>query len=250
MVQVTKMRLPTCEEWDRLVAITSGDDSLIHWNHIFSWCLDVSEAFLSMPASARAVRGWTSAQEWAHFHRSTHNTIVGFRPAFEFSGADDLADGDCVVVGNLCMNGKPVKVPGAPFSGGDIPNYNPGVGLEPAARLELRHMLDAPDYKVWAIKAGNVLIADRVLLRNISWMEANVNFRPEQMGEAPSETSLCDRLLAKKLTSSVGEFARGYNAAIDDVLVELGLQNSQENTTTKPLRDRLMEARAARIQGD
>lgn len=77
-----------------------------------------------------------------------------------------------------------------------------------------------------------------------------MNFRPEQMGEAPSETSPRDRLLAKKLTGSVGEFARGYNAAIDDVLVELGLQNSQENTTTKPLRDRLMEARAARIQGD
>lgn len=250
MVQVTKMRLPTCEEWDRLVAITSGDDSLMHWNHIFSWCLDVSEAFLSMPASARAVRGWTSAREWAHFHRSTHNTIVGFRPAFEFSGADDLADGDCVVVGNLCLNGKPVKVPGAPFSGGDIPNYNPGVGLEPAARLELRHMLDAPDYKVWAIKAGDVLIADRVLLRNISWMEANVNFRPEQTRESPSEMSLRDRLLAKKFVVSDSEFARGYNTAIDEVLSELGLQNSQENATTKSLRDRLMEARAARIQGD
>ena len=42
MVQVTKMRLPTCEEWDRLADITSGDDSLMHWYHIFSWCLDVS----------------------------------------------------------------------------------------------------------------------------------------------------------------------------------------------------------------
>lgn len=229
MVQITKMRLPTCEEWDRLVDITSGDDSLMHWHHVFSWCLNVSEAFSSMPTSARAVRGWASAREWAYFHRSTHNTLVGFRPAFEFSGADGLADGDYVAVGNLCMNDKPIKVPGAPFKGGDIPNYIPGAGLE------LRHVLDVPDYKVWAIKAGDVLIADRVLLGNISWMEANVNFRPEQTKEVPSEMPLRDRLLAKKLTGSVGAFARGYNAAIDDVLAELGLQSSQENKATKPL---------------
>lgn len=216
MVQITKMRLPTCEEWDRLVGVTAGDNSLMHWHHVFSWCLDVSEAFSSMPASARAVRGWTSAREWAYFHRSTHNALVGFRPAFEFSGGDGLTNGDCTVVGNLCMNGKPVKVPGAPFKGGDIPDYIP------EDTLDLRHVLDAPDYKVWAIKVGDVLIADRVLLGNISWMEANVNFRPEQTGEAPSETSLYDRLLAKKLTGSVGEFARGYNTAIDEVLSELG----------------------------
>lgn len=111
-------------------------------------------------------------------------------------------------------------------------------------------MLDAPDYKVWAIKAGDVLIADRVLLRNISWMEANVSFRPEQTRESPSEMSLRDRLLAKKFVVSDSEFARGYNTAIDEVLSELGLQNSQENATTKSLRDRLMESRTARIQGD
>ena len=111
-------------------------------------------------------------------------------------------------------------------------------------------MLDAPDYKVWAIKAGDVLIADRVLLRNISWMEANVNFRPEQTREAPSEMSLRDRLLAKKFVVSDSEFARGYNTAIDDVLAELGFQDSQKNAAAEPLRDRLMEARAARIQGD
>ena len=148
------------------------------------------------------------------------------------------------------MDGKPIKVPGSPFQGGDIPNYIPGAGLEPGARLELRHVLDAPDYKVWAIKAGDVLIADRVLLRNISWMEANVNFRPEQTREAPSEMSLRDRLLAKKFVVSDSEFARGYNTAIDDVLAELGFQDSQKNAAAEPLRDRLMEARAARIQGD
>lgn len=216
MIRITKMRLPTCEEWDHLVDITSGDDSLMHWYHVFSWCLDVSEAFSSIPTSAHVVRGWTSAREWTYFHRSTHNTLVGFRPAFEFSDADGLADGDYTVVGNLCMNGKPVKAPGAPFKGGDIPDYIP------EATLDLRHVLDAPDYKVWAIKAGDVLIADCVLLRNISWMEANVNFRPEQMRGVHSEKSLRDRLLAKKFAVSDSEFIRGYNTAIDEVLAELG----------------------------
>lgn len=216
MIQITKMRLPTCEEWDRLVGVTAGDNSLMHWHHVFSWCLDVSEAFSSMPASARAVRGWTSAREWAYFHRSAHNTLVGFRPAFEFSGGDGLTDGDYTVVGNLCMNGKPIKVPGAPFKGGDIPDYIP------EATLDLRHVLDAPDYKVWAIKVGDVLIADRVLLGNISWMEANMNFWSEYSGEILCEKPLRDRLQAKKFVAPDGEFARGYNTAIDEVLAELG----------------------------
>ena len=33
----------------------------------------------------------------------------------------------------------------------------------------MREALDDPEYQVKAIKAGNVLIADKVLLKNISW---------------------------------------------------------------------------------
>ena len=49
---------------------------------------------------------------------------------------------------------------------GDIPEFIPD------AKLELRPALDDPAYQVRAIKAGNVLIADRVLVASITWPEA------------------------------------------------------------------------------
>lgn len=56
-----------------------------------------------------------------------------------------------------------MKVPQDPIWYGDIPNYILG------ATLEFREAMGDPKYQVKAIKAGSVLIADRVLLKTISW---------------------------------------------------------------------------------
>ena len=63
------------------------------------------------------------------------------------------------------MDGKPVKVPQNPTRNGDVLDYIPG------AKLEFRKAMNDAAYQVRAIKVGDVLIADRVLLRSISWVD-------------------------------------------------------------------------------
>lgn len=159
-VNLGKMRLPTCAEYDLLAYAAKEDNNIMHWRDIFSWCQDADPNWVSY----RAVRGFYSARHWSHYSATNRNVYVGFRPTFEFPDPDILGpDGAIVMVGTLYMNGKPVKVPQHPVWNGDIPNYVPG------AKLELQEALDAPAYQVKAIRVGNVLIADRVLLKNISW---------------------------------------------------------------------------------
>ena len=35
-MQTKNMRLPTCEEWNRLVELTNGDDDIMHWSGAYS----------------------------------------------------------------------------------------------------------------------------------------------------------------------------------------------------------------------
>jgi hypothetical protein len=171
MLQIKKMRLPTCEEYDLLATAVKEDNNRMHWNDMFSWCQDADPAL----ASTRAVRGYHSARLWTRGNATARRAHVGFRPAVEIPNPDSLTpDGTIVTVGSLYMDGKPVKVPQSPTKDGDIPDYIPG------AKLEMREALDDPDYQVKAIKAGDILIADRVLLKNISWDDAQDALRPEQ----------------------------------------------------------------------
>ena len=66
------------------------------------------------------------------------------------------------------MDDQPVKVPVNPTEDGDIPDYIPG------AKLKLGAPIQDAAYQVQAIKVGNVLIADRVLLKNISWNDLHM----------------------------------------------------------------------------
>lgn len=61
------------------------------------------------------------------------------------------------------MDGQPVEVSKNPVWDGDIPNYIPG------AKLELREPAPTLEYQIKAVRIGDILIADRVLLANISW---------------------------------------------------------------------------------
>lgn len=157
---IKKMRLPVCEEWDRMVDVTGGDDAVMHWQKIFSWCQDMDKDY----PSGRTTRGYYSARLWGYDSISYRHANLGFRPAFELLSADSLGpDGTVVIAGTLYMNNSPVMNPTCPTWYGDITDYVPG------ARLALGPALDDPAYQVRAIRIGRALVADRVLLKNISW---------------------------------------------------------------------------------
>lgn len=163
MCQILKMRLPTCTEYNLLADTAKEDNGVMHWKGIYSWCQDADPN----GPSNRAVRGYLSARFWSNDSATTRNALVGFRPAFEIQDSDPmLSDGAIITVGTLYMDGHPVRTPQNPTCRGDIPDYIPG------AELELREALDDADYQVRAIKVGSILIADRVLLKNIDCFSA------------------------------------------------------------------------------
>lgn len=160
MLQIKKMRMPTCAEYSLLADVAKEDNDIMHWEDVFSWCQDVDRKY----PSYRAVRGYLLARFWHGSTASDRSANVGFRPAMDILTADTLGnDGTIVTAGTLYMSGLPVKVPQNPVWKGDIPDY------APHAKLELREALDDPAYQMKVIRVGNVLIADRVLLKNISW---------------------------------------------------------------------------------
>lgn len=117
-------------------------------------------------ASNRAVRGYYSARNWSHGIDTTQLVIAGFRPAFELCEVDTLApEGALSIVGTLYMDGLPVEVPMVPMESGDITGYTPG------AKLEIRPPLAHPGYIVTGYRVGDVVIADRVLLNQISYQD-------------------------------------------------------------------------------
>lgn len=155
------MRLPTCAELNYLADVVDEGNDAMHWKDMFFWCQDMGYGF---GPAFRVVQGYLSARYWHHYSASRRLVHVGFRPVLDTLAADILGpDGSIITVGTLYMDGQPVKVPTIPDLNGDIPDYIPG------AKLELRAPIQDAAYQVKAIKAGNVLIADRVLLKNISW---------------------------------------------------------------------------------
>ena len=153
-------RLPTYEEWDALMDIVSESNKLAHWKDMYFWCQDESTVW----ALNRAVRGYRSARCWGEHTATNRNVYVGFRPAFDVLTTDHLvSDGTLITAGTLYMGGQPVRVPQNPICNGDIADYIPGT------KLEFRAALEDPAYQIQAIKVGNILIADRSLLKNISW---------------------------------------------------------------------------------
>ena len=160
-----KMRIPTNQEYDKLVALTDGANEKMHWERIFSWVNDTENEF-RLVSPNRAVRGYPSARYWIDSRAEDRDMSIGFRPAVEGL----TSEGELCVIGTLYMDEKPVKVPQNPTNVGDIVDYIPG------AKLEIREPLDDPDYQVKGFHLGNgVFIADRVLLKNISYEDILLN---------------------------------------------------------------------------
>ena len=68
------MRIPTNEEYDRMVKTTGGEDVKIHWANNYSWVNSAIEhCFHSLH---RAVRGYYSASNWVNITTSQYVNAV------------------------------------------------------------------------------------------------------------------------------------------------------------------------------
>lgn len=161
-----KIRMMLNHEWDRLVALTSGDNAKIHWKQMFSW-VNNPEHKNYLPKH-QEYRGYESALYFGDTSADSRGVGIGFRPAC-IQTAEALRsvvmpkEGECAVIGTLYMNGEPVKVPQNPTGDGDVEDYIPG------ASLKMREPLENPAYQVTGIRVGDVFIADRNLLKCISY---------------------------------------------------------------------------------
>lgn len=160
----TMLKIPTVQEYNRLVDVTSGDDAKMHWRHIFSWANDTEDEF-KLGAVLRAVYGCDSPNLRFNGYIAARYEGVGFRPACGLTTETKLPEDERVVMGTLYMAGKPVKVPQNPTADGDVTAYIPG------SKLEMRDPLDDPDYQVMGYRVGNAVVADRCLLTMISYKD-------------------------------------------------------------------------------
>jgi len=164
-----KMRIPTYEEWDLLIDAIGDDNTITHWENMCFWVQ--KKDFEESNTIYRANCGYLSARNCNFISASYRIVYVGFRPAFDALSCDRLCvrDGETIAIGTLYMNGRPIKVPLNPVWDGDIESYIPG------ASLSFGPALDDPAYTVTAIKIGNTFIADRTLLKNISYKDIENN---------------------------------------------------------------------------
>jgi len=169
-----KMRIPTDQEWDRLMDVVHGDNEIVHWNDMTSWVEKFGENMsptvqalrLHLGKEYQANRGFSATG--ACYYSMAYRRIVdiGFRPAFDSLPGiqpSDVSEGSVIPAGTLYMNGKPVKVPQNPVYYGDIWPYGP------ATKLTFGPAVKDPAYTVQVIAVGDVFIADRVLLCEISY---------------------------------------------------------------------------------
>lgn len=165
------MRIPTDDEWDRLLSVVNRPphvldleiggrlDWLIHWSAAFFWV----NASMDDKSQNRMTIGYHYPDWRFAVPASSKSNFFRFRPAFDLApGAlPDVKNGEMVVVGTLYMGEEPIRVP----SCGEGPaNYH-----RSAASLSIRPALEDPHYQVVALRAGNTLIADKPLLKKISY---------------------------------------------------------------------------------
>lgn len=171
-----QIRIPTNQEYDRLVEITDGDNAKMNWRDTFSWVNDEDGKYQLM-ASDSVLRGCYSDRYWIDYPGSYRREFVGFRPAADVlsigSMDSDPEEGATIVMGTLYMDGRPIRVSETPVQIGDICQYKPGTSLE------MREALDEPAYQVIGICVGNAVVADRVLVNHISYKDIELAIKPK-----------------------------------------------------------------------
>lgn len=208
-MKIKKIRMPFCFEWANAFTAVAGIEKKIH-SEVGSWC---QERDLAWPG--RRMVGGAMGMMSSEIDNLRCNDI-GFRPAFEVgsSEADDIENGTIVTVGTLFMDGWPVRVPTDLTEGRTIQPYIDG------QVLSFGKPIGRPGYDVTAIKVGNVLVADRVLLMNVSWTDIVENFGPAEP-VVTFRTSRLVRILADAHAEHpTTPYAQGYHDAILDVMEE------------------------------
>lgn len=161
------MRIPTPAEYDDMLRLGRRDDDVIHLG-MASFVQDIRNRY-KLPKGQCAYRIYNRSDMWASMGQDEHAAHVGFRPVITHLPNDLLIpsfkDGQIVVVGTLLMDSVPVKVPQGPTRTEDITRYTPGV------KLKMVPPLDDPEYMVQGIRRKDVVYADRVLIRDISYRE-------------------------------------------------------------------------------
>ena len=84
--------VPQSNEWDTMLNKDSG--YIQNWNEMYSWGQDT----VSVDASYRAVRGYTSARYWSYYYATNSLPDVGFRPVLEVLNPDTLGSDGLKVV--------------------------------------------------------------------------------------------------------------------------------------------------------
>lgn len=214
--EIKSVRLPTTDEWDRLVDIAEKTRTNIHFEDMFSWC-ETSPNSHDMMAMWE-IRGGISPRGKDYAYAASRSPNVGFRPVFELANPNILADGAVAIAGTLYAGGLPVKVPA---SLADIPDH------VPVDNLEFRESLDDHTYQIQAIKVGHVLIADRVLLKNISWHSAKKAYVCKP-GQDPCTWAVPIEAFVTVEANSVGEALAIAARKADHVGASLRCQTPEE----------------------
>lgn len=156
------MRIVTDAEYKRLVELTQGDDAKIHWDRMFFWVNDPE-----IMARKMLRRGFVAPLNFQYDSASNRDKFVGFRPAIDGLTSNPqfskVKEGESAVIGTLYMKAKPVKVPQKPNWEGDVSFY----AID--SSLDMLEALPDPAYQVTGIRVGDAFIADRCLLKNISY---------------------------------------------------------------------------------
>lgn len=165
--------IPSVVQWNAVIDTTSHFSSFekfFHTKGCFSWCQDDYPASLK----SRQIRGGEYPRGVKIYTAKSRTDFIGFRPVLiplnpdtlkpDSSMLDCIPDGVALGLGSLYINGHsvPTKYPGDDYVK-NTPVYNPQslVQLGDSA-LDLYSQLQF-------VKCGDFLIADRNILRNISW---------------------------------------------------------------------------------
>jgi len=197
---VLRMRIPTFTEVSALMQITKGAYRSVNWKNIYSW---VDDPRFDKRPNVKMCCEYSSGLYWTCTLASNRLFTVGFRPAFEIekSVAASIRDGSTVIVGTLYMGDEPVKVPQQPVTSKDVLGYiavsmsqQPKASRNiaeyiPGSPLKLQDALNDPAYQITAIKAGNVLIAEKVILKLISYNDIIEALTGSAPLDSPSLTS-------------------------------------------------------------
>ncbi len=171
-------------QWDAVLDVLDDRNDLLHYIDMFSWCRDIAEN----DPTCRPFRGCDVLRFWRYNYASQRCAPIGFRPILiplnretlevDVTRLLPLEDGSRVYMGTLYMDGIAQPFPQNPVWNGDIPDYFDG------ASLYIGNTSENNDKIITWIKTGDILIADRNLLKNVSWDDL------DQMGLATGPESL------------------------------------------------------------